>query len=326
MQLLSSGYSPNVLVAQALIRANSRVSIAGGNISRDSSPFPAVNQQQKRRLEQCNTLETKEIEAIQAGGGARRGGGEEEQMSASKPVRFKKTYQVLYSFRIGLQAFLNEYSSTGGISGRHYIGAGDVAGSVWSKSYLYLGGQFNNKGGAFGSGGILNVDFAAVIIFDDAFRERKPQAPAAFFGGVARQKDLPAGLGGHTLAVIADCYDDFTVYCRCFDGNFSVGEFDCLDAVFEEIFDDPFKEFFIDCSFDGKVELAFDGNFFAEVRHALLEIEANIFDDVADVFGVHFRLGADFGEPCGDDIQPRNIMFHFADGFLDIVGIIRIEP
>ena len=79
---------------QALIRANSRFSIEGGNISRDSSSVPTVNQQQKVQLQQCNTLKTKEIEAMLAGGGARQGGGEEEQMPASKPDRFKKICQV----------------------------------------------------------------------------------------------------------------------------------------------------------------------------------------------------------------------------------------
>ena len=43
------------------------------------------------------------------------------------------------------------------------------------------GGELDAEGGAFAELGVFDVDFAAVVVFDDALHEREPESPATFF-------------------------------------------------------------------------------------------------------------------------------------------------
>ena len=90
----------------------------------------------------------------------------------------------------------------------------------------------------------LDVQLAAVILFDDAFAKVEPQAPAALFGAVPCLEHVIASLGGDTAAVVAD-FDKHPLAVRqpagdnLDDAVFSLNR---IDGVFDQILNGPFEQ------------------------------------------------------------------------------------
>ena len=143
-----------------------------------------------------------------------------------------------------------------------------------------------------------------MILFDDAARERQPEAPAAGLGRESRFEDaFPVALG-NTLARVLHVDHNAPVVRRNphVDGSVALQG---VERVFHQVLHDPFEQCGVDVGLHGG-----DGQSVVVERH----VAGNALAEIHDRFAHHFvdvrrgegRLGADFRKTVHDLHQVRD--------------------
>ena len=160
-----------------------------------------------------------------------------------------------------------------------------------------------------------------MVVFDDAFGEREPQSPAAFFGGESGSEDVAEVFFADAFTGVGHGDDGLPCCLREGDVDCSAGIAHRIYGVFAEIFYHPLEERTVEADDDrvfGQMGLQVDVS-----RGAPVHVVGHVREGFIEVGGDGFGPGTDFGESLGDELQPTDVFLHFGDEVVVGIGLFK---
>src|ERR1051325_370818 len=164
--------------------------------------------------------------------------------------------------------------------------------------------------------GTIEDQFSAMVLFDDAFRERESDAPPTLLRRESRLENARPQTGRNTRSVVGDTNANAAVgKGRCGEVNMSTPTRERVDGILCEYLDGPFQQHWVSVDALGiAFVLHVDRDRVRQCRYSSAKIRRHAIDEIGDIHGLDLRFAPDALEGVGDAIEPLEIGPHVPCG------------